>query len=711
MSNGQAYPNSPKKYILRSSPLKGMERTVPSFKSFVRTAPPYSGFDDDKPLPPIPRSDERPVSAQLSRLIPKLSNCTALDNSSEASIEWGDPSTPTEELQTSPGFTNRIYAPLIPGLSPGVLDMHVESAPWPLYLDSLQQSRLQPVIEHTGEITSPPFRNPLRMLSSYPLSTVSVYSSSEHVPRLEQNDTSSVVNTPNVRSEALNREDTRAPSSCPSDYAFRISNLSTKQKAFASLGIENSSEQYGARYRNSGRPHSPHVRGVQQAFLGNQIGNDTDMSDRIQQLGVSHEYHNILTGHYHEAQTSPTEELIHEYLTIEGATPPHIIAPMLLSEDCGLIPSPLYWKKETSSSCASSSRSSTSNLRTSAKSSTEPKKNETRVTSWTPLQQLSNWSECRRSSSRSNSRSLNDLTVPSQNRIPDTEVDRVLEKGIYMSNLIPSIKGLRSSKNTKAANNLHSSTLLRWPSQPKEFSGSSQLKRKSPLLRLPGGLALVRQSPTASQPPPRKSPDIFSPLEIPKHTPVSDFPDFALYLPERRPSSLYSQQSQLPVAPGVAVKRKLRASVSSLISPRSNSNSTSPPTSPLAHETPLPRTPPPFPLQAPRKPDLRHTKSPSSLLSHHKDYNDNRGTERTIDGDVQKRRIYLGIRDKARDARVAWKKHQREVKQEKLKRSIRVLGTTDPAVVGRYVKREGRISEDHGAGGGRMPGYMVNGPL
>jgi hypothetical protein len=711
MSNRQAYPNSPRKYILRSSPLKGMERTVPSFKSFVRTAPPYSGFDDDKPLPPIPRSDEGPVSAQLSRLIPQLSNDTASDNSWKVPVEWEDPSTPSEKSQTSSGFTNQIYAPLIPEPSPGVLDMQAESAPWPLNLGALQQSRLQPIGETTSEIPSAPSPSPLRTLSSYPLSTVSVLSASEHVPKLKQTDTSSAVNIPNVKSETLNGEDMRAPSPCLSDYAFRISNLSTKQKAFASLGIENSSEQYGARYRSSSCPHSSHFRGAQPALLVNQIVNETNTNDRVQQLSVSRDYHNVLTGQYQEAQTSPTEELIHEYLALEGAKLPRATLLKPLSQDHGLIPPPLSWIKKNSNSYAPFPGSSTSSIRTDVKSLTKPKNKETKPTSWTPLQQLSNWSKRRRSSSGLVSRSIGDLADPSQNQISAHEIVPLLKKEIHISHLIPSIKGLRSSKTMKAANNLNSSTPQRRPSQPKKSTSSSQLKRKSPLLRLPGGLALVRQLPTTPQPPLRKSLDISDPLEIPNYTPVSDFPDFALYSPERRPSSLYSQQSQLPVAPGVAVERKPRASVSSLVSPKFNSNTLSPPTSPLAHKIPLLRTPPPRPSHPPRHPDSPRSKPPFLVRGHNKYHSEDECTDSTIEEDAHKRGIYLGIKDKARDARVAWKKHQREVKLEKLKQSITVLGPTDPAVVTRYVKREGRISEDRGAGGGRMPGYMVDGPL
>lgn len=140
-----------------------------------------------------------------------------------------------------------------------------------------------------------------------------------------------------------------------------------------------------------------------------------------------------------------------------------------LSKNRGLIPPPLLSKKDISNSYDSFPSSSTSNIRTAAKSETKPKK-ETKLASWTPMQQLSNWSERRRSSTGLYSRSLSDPAVPTQNRIQDNEVDRLLGKEIHLSHLIPSMKGLKTRKTTKDANSLNSSTPLRRPSQPNKSS-------------------------------------------------------------------------------------------------------------------------------------------------------------------------------------------------------------------------------------------------
>jgi hypothetical protein len=63
--------------------------------------------------------------------------------------------------------------------------------------------------------------------------------------------------------------------------------------------------------------------------------------------------------------------------------------------------------------------------------------------------------------------------------------------------------------------------------------------------------------------------------------------------------------------------------------------------------------------------------------------------------------------NKARDVRGAWRKHQKEVKHDKLKQSITVLGPTDPTMATKYIRRQGRRPEGEDVGSRRMPGYMV----
>ena len=67
------------------------------------------------------------------------------------------------------------------------------------------------------------------------------------------------------------------------------------------------------------------------------------------------------------------------------------------------------------------------------------------------------------------------------------------------------------------------------------------------------------------------------------------------------------------------------------------------------------------------------------------------------------------IMNKARGMRDAWRRHQREVKHDKLKQSIRILGPTDPtAAVTDYVKHERGRSGGEREELGMRPGYMVS---
>jgi hypothetical protein len=53
-----------------------------------------------------------------------------------------------------------------------------------------------------------------------------------------------------------------------------------------------------------------------------------------------------------------------------------------------------------------------------------------------------------------------------------------------------------------------------------------------------------------------------------------------------------------------------------------------------------------------------------------------------------------GLVKRARDVREAWRRRQRQAKQDKLKQSIKVLGLTDPPVASSYTKSWGRRSGD-----------------
>ena len=81
------------------------------------------------------------------------------------------------------------------------------------------------------------------------------------------------------------------------------------------------------------------------------------------------------------------------------------------------------------------------------------------------------------------------------------------------------------------------------------------------------------------------------------------------------------------------------------------------------------------------------------------------------DEESPKRGLHVGIIGKARGAREAWRKRQQDLKHEKLKSSIRVLGPIDQTIGDGFGIREGRGLVDDRVGGSRVPGYMTTGVL
>lgn len=706
-----------KQHILWTSSLRGMERPVRSFKSFIRTAPPNPGTqDNDKPLPPTPTS---PIHvASLQRTPP---NRAASITSWKPPAEWDDPSTSNPELQASPLFTTRKYDPLLPEPSPGVFDM-LEPVPWPFKVIPAQHPRLEPIDERANDTPSPPFRHPSRVS---PLQTPSAESdpgvfmfSNPNTPFA-----SPAIDTPQSCSVPSLETNIHAAAPSPqSEFAMRISNLSTKQKAFASLGIESPGDRTPAREHWSGHSSRSQSRDDEHSGLsvrGKKLlplsrgspmlddrPEDAEMNEKLQQLSVSQDYHNVLADQYHEACVHGSQHPLLKDDNKEVASAKH--GPV--SNNHELVPRPLSWRKDYEGSSHSSTNSKKLVVETPVLGRREGYR---KMPSWVPLHQLTHKHIHKRPSLHGNEspRSASEPLVPTRRKASISEANRSPKKELHLIDLIPNVRGFKlNAKRARATSNRTArSGSPSIPFQATPPSMSPALEQPTPLFRLPGGLALVRQTPTPTQQPqPATFLDTSPTLGYPQPEFYDEFPGFDMCTRENRRSSRSSQDSHSPVRPSIAVNKRLRTSFGSLSSPQSRSSTPSPATSPLAQEIARPRTPP-LPPKSSRTPNSPPTSSP---LSHDSEpWKSHKRTDSAIEEDgVHKRGIHVGIFDKARDARDAWKRHQRDVKHEKLKSSIRVLGPTDPSVTSGYVKREGRSSGEDDIDG-RMPGYMVTGPL
>jgi hypothetical protein len=692
--------------------LRGMERPVRSFRSFIRTAPPPSRSLDDKPLPPTPVCgqtifDLRPTSP------PTASEQPATDTSWKAPAAWDDSNTPYKGLQAPSPYTTRNYAPLLPEPSPGVFEQ-LEPRSCSPAMSSYSNSRSGRVRSRADVIPSLPHRSPFRVSA---FNTPSV--ESDTGPTL----TSAFYNgnTPAIRTSSFSPDsfgsNIPASSTQQSDIDMRISNLSTKQKAFASLGIESPTEQDTSWDNWSGGPGTPLFRDTTRSPLpmqghkiapssrGSPLPDDgtsfLDASGQLRQRSVSQDYHNILANQYLETHSyDATQSLQHKH-DRDRPMPGYGATAKAPSNPNELVPRPLPWKKERDSSA---SYRPISELHPGSPSRPESSTRERRKSSWVPFHQTS--SVLRRlSHDESNARPGVEGDVRPQEH-ESRRTRRSSKIDTRMSELKSNMRNFGTSMKPERASDTHT---------PPGFPYSSATPAVEPLQPLLNPPSRLPVPPPPPEPTPRQQITSFlnlsptSTIETPRASPDIEPLEFEPIPSNWRRSSMYSQYTHASVAPGVAVRRNMhmRISSGSIPSTRTRSNPSSPatPTSPLAHEICFPRTPPPPPLPAyaPRILTSPSSQSPASYKSGEQSWLSRAGSD--SEEEFPKRNIPKGLLGKAKGARKAWRNRQKDVKHEKLKASIRFVGPTDSTVHLGSVMRNGTILVDLG-NVNRAPAHM-----
>jgi hypothetical protein len=663
------------------SSLRGMEQPVRSFKSFIRTAPPHPGPNSQKPLPAVPVSRE-----QANKLIcppsptrASFQNCSI--NSWKTPAAWDEPGTPEQEIQTSPSTTIRTYAPLIPEPSPGPYDSE-EPSPWPIPSKSPRQSYLERISEQDDHMPSSSPRN-----ASHEAPLHRPLSEAEH---------NLLGATPDLNTLAAQPTFRLAPSSSPPD---KTSRADINQEAFSSLGIQSHEDIQSVNEHSLDQPEASDEHGPTLLLRGKGLQNlpqesstlqkmtsDINMDEKLHELSVSQDYHNVLADQYQEAHA---DAFFSMYGAPENEEPPRSPTAAKFrtqTKHQQLMPRTSSWKKDSSST---SPGGTLSNMNDNGKSLPKRRKRYGKVADWVPFHQSSR-THRHSSLDGDHSESVSRTATPLHNEI-------------HLSNLIPHMKGLRSNLHrTRMADvTIAGRVSPSVPPRPNSPYVSPPLEHPTSLLRLPGGLARVRPSPTPIHMS-REAGTLDSPSlpNIPQSTANSRYPEPDIHPVKRRPSSLYSQNSDEPIAPAVPPKR-LRSSTNSRHSRQSASNPSSSPTSPLAHGVLFPRIPPPVPRN-PHPNSTRASVPPRSIAT----ADDERADSATED---EPNRRGFHILDRARDARQAWKKHHKEAKHEKLKKSIRVIGPTDPTGADSYVKSQSVSKDEDGVHGNRMPGYMDGG--
>jgi hypothetical protein len=670
--------------IIWQSSLRGMEQPVRSFKSFIRSAPPHRGPNSEKPLPLVPALQEKPKKKTSLPSSPRPPIRSFSVSSWKAPAAWDDPGTPDPETETSTFSTYRRYAPLLPESSPSLYDSE-EQSPWPIKSSSARQSFLAPITEQDDYL---PLPSPFSAIYASPLSIP--------ISKSEQDLRKAIPDMSTSATQAI----TTVPSSLAHPNITSVTPDLTKKQGFASPDIQSDKDAHTISEHRPAQPEDSGDLGItlllrsknlqqqnQDSSKFQEISSDINMDERLQKLDVSQEYHNVLADQYHEDHTDyPMADGLRSKEPSNSAVASFKSPP----KDQELIPRPLSWRKDSS---GSSLRGSNPHITGNATSLPNSRKRYRKVPAWMRFHQPS----------QAHSRlDLND-DQPKHAR----QLAAPTRKETQLSNLIPHVKGLRPNlhrtRRTYESAGRHSQAIPHRSTSPFIYP---PLEQPTPLLRLPGGLALVRQSRTPTQNSRYASSFNVSPsLNQPHATTNTCSHGSDIYPTVKRPSSKNSQYSDAPVAPAASGIKRLRTSLNSLPSRQSHSNTSSSPTSPLAHEISFPRTPPPVPHH------------PSSLAVRSKLSHESEATcvdelaDSATDDEPRKHGVHVGILDRARDARQAWKRHHNHAKHEKLKKSIRVLGPTDPGVAAAYVRREGMVSDDDRVHGSRMPGYLGAGPL
>lgn len=674
-SKREHLPSPVKKRILWSSPLKGMERPVRLFTSFIQTVPPNPGVEIQKPLPPIPSSPQSPESEASidSPLLPSPDRGTSV-GLWQAPTEWGwDLSTPpTQPFNTTTISPNQKYLPILQEPSPGPFDLQGDMFAGVLDTYDTRQGSMDITVD-MDDRPEPPPRNPSRLSISPRISgRHESYGSTASVANGNESSLSH-----SVSSQIY--QDQSGPSQVYSDvfnftHSYRSSDASTTAKAFASLDMgspRNSQNPWQSRINRSQVSQGDEsdqqllvLRGKNlRPFVVSDLSASNEMEvpevdDKLQQLSFSQDYHDVLAHGYHGSYPHGADLILQ--------------SPRKEQE---MIPRPLAWRKSSGSSSSGSYSQRKPSVRKRIIAS-RPKRIHKKMSSWVPLQHL--YASDKRpkiaerapgqlaGGARSSPRSAKDVSSSKKsNRFP---------------NLLAHAKGFRYH-NHRPGSKAPTKTTMGSSQQSSRASASPILSRPSqsttPLLRLPGGLALVRRAPSDTLQP--GAPKISYPSPFVDTQFYSSYIDSPFPGPSglRRPSSSYSQSSAAsPVAPGMAIYGRTRNSTCSWPSHRPHSSTSSLPTSPLAHEIFLPPTPPQH-LPKPNL-DTLHTSQPILPLSTTLDKSqlDSFFDPDTAENSPQSPHK-LGLLHKAKDVRDAWKRHQKDARQEKLKQSIRVLGPVD----------------------------------
>jgi hypothetical protein len=660
--------------MLYHSHLGGMERPVRSFKSFIRIAPPRASAD--KPLPPLPVYAQPAVSTDSPS-----SSTDYLPSPSTGYSLWEPPSTwDTDESYQAPSnspFAVREYSPLLPEPPEDIAAMQADPDLWQQGNRPFQQTHLDPIRERAVIAPEIPARNPSRLSfgrnSRDTLPTISSrYSFNMPNERLQEEE-----DYDRALGEPL---DSSLPS--PVDLIFALSDEATQEKASNSLATGTSSNQGMIWGRQHQRSHSDN--GTYQDHQvntltklkrgGNMPGGSSanleNLEDRArsQALSFAQDYHAILPDPcFNDGDRSPQDE------------PPEVPP-----KDQGITPRPLTWSKVSTPSPPADSPQRLNRPRLIPSSSSGGTRGMRKMSSWVnhQLRKVSHVGHRQRSASEPG------MAVYSQ--LPEAEIQRDIHYEARLANIFQNSKAVISRPFLRHQPEPKKPLVISNPiphHDPYDYTNASvsttPFELTTTVLRLPGGLAVVRPTPRPTpQPQTTASPtSSLSELSWPDFPASSPFQvDFsrrgswqsARSLPQTRSSSLWGLHCSSPVPWAPSAPRSYSHSTVDLGTSAQDGMTPS-----SAHTTRRRSHNIGSPLAAPPS-------SPSI---------EQLPAEVACEGDRK-----LGLFERAKLVHDGWKNHQKEVKKEKMKQSIRLVGPADANDIAGYIRCavDGRSSGDSG---------------
>lgn len=680
----QKRPSPERQGILYSSHLQGMERPVRSFKSFIRVTPPHTR--PNKPLPPIPTLQKTSSSSSVAT-VQSISRSTGF-SLWESPSNWDNGE--GSQTQSSHSFALRHYSPLIPEPPEDIAAMQMDPTLWQRGNGSFPQTQLHPINERTTATPEIPARNPSRLSLSLSNPALAREFSKTTPPTISSR--CSIITPDEELVGGIFATGPQGQASndlaSPLELASALLDETMKEKAARSLAPETLQEQHILRGNQPQRSDSLqleddvnldlHGNKLKTFRKGSVLVSDSPISpegpeldEKMQALSFAQDYHNVLVGQYQDDHDQFGDDC-------PPRTPP---------KDGDLTPRPLAWRKGSGGLSAAASH----------RPQMTPSSSSGRHNN---LEKLSSWvnHRLRRDSQPGLHQGSTSSSKVSSNTHSESDIHRSLKRDARLADIIQHGKDLISRKMLRKDSEprrpmIISSPIPQHPIYPPSASPLSEapFQLATPLFRLPGGLALVRNPPPSTHRPHISSGSPTSPT-----SPYTDrsWPDFPATSPFRfdfsRRSSWQSAasqpQQQSNGAPDNVVKTRFRDFIPAPSSQRSLSCTSASYAAPPLQDPVVSFTPP-----SPR----RRSHNINSPL---------RSSDAAEGHDEQKRNLF----EKAVHAREAWRMHRRDLKKERLKQSIRLIGPADASSVAGYIECGERGSGDSGIGEGGLAGYVVN---